>query len=409
MKKILNSLFTIGIIIGCATSAHSQIFLDGESRDWYGYPALINAPDNQEGMFPGEVGAVVTDIVDIKTVKATVIENVLFAYLEFWAGPAWPNNAYKNDHEGTMYPESRGYYHLLLDIDNDVTTGWSTDWYEGRHTILGHYISQGSGYEPIGVEIMTEWGARTNDDWKIENEGADPIRNLDYWAADYEEYDGVNDLGSDYVIFNMPVPNPDSARMMQWQGSLIINSSDDSLLVSDGRTTYWGGHAWGYNFLEFGLELAPFQEYFLHKDGRLVLQPGDVIGICGMTETPIDNWGVDMTSRGELVISGSVGVAEEKSTGIIERYNLANNYPNPFNPSTTIDYTLPRPEHVRITIYDMLGRQVKTLIDANQQAGRFQTVWNGTDAGNIPVAAGVYFYRMQAGDFVQVNKLLLVK
>jgi len=91
------------------------------------------------------------------------------------------------------------------------------------------------------------------------------------------------------------------------------------------------------------------------------------------------------------------------------KYSLHQNYPNPFNPTTTIEYSLSKPGFVRITIYDMLGRHIRTLINTRQTAGHFQTSWNGTDDHNMPVAAGVYFYRMEAGDFIKVAKLALVK
>ncbi|VAX15835.1 hypothetical protein MNBD_IGNAVI01-783 [hydrothermal vent metagenome] len=302
MKKTLLFLISITFLLGMVTTSFGQIIIDGDSTDWEGYPILIDAPNNQDGMFPPEVGAAVSDRVDIKAVKATVIGNVLFGYLEFWGGPAWPNNAYENDHEGTIYYESRGYYHILIDVDNDATTGWSTDWYEAHYTPLGYLISQGAAAEPIGAEIMTEWGARMKDQWQIENEGAQPISSLDYWAADYSEYDGQTDNGSDYEIFNMAIPYKDSAKVMKWEGSLKIDSSDDPALLGDTLKSYWNGHAWGFSFLEFGAELTPFQKYYMHKDGSSVLQPGDVIGICGMTETPIDDWGVDMTTRGEVTL-----------------------------------------------------------------------------------------------------------
>ena len=97
-------------------------------------------------------------------------------------------------------------------------------------------------------------------------------------------------------------------------------------------------------------------------------------------------------------------------TGITPKvYKLAQNYPNPFNPTTTIEYALPKAGHVRIEIYDILGRRIKPLVNINQPVGRYQTFWDGMDENNIPVAAGVYFYKMQAGDFVEVNKLVLVR
>lgn len=108
--------------------------------------------------------------------------------------------------------------------------------------------------------------------------------------------------------------------------------------------------------------------------------------------------------------SGGTAVASPpEDVGLPVSYALRQNYPNPFNPTTTIDYALPNPGEVRLVIYDLLGRHIKTLVNAKQQAGQFQTIWNSTDEQNLPVATGVYLCRMEAGDFVKVIKLALVK
>lgn len=90
-------------------------------------------------------------------------------------------------------------------------------------------------------------------------------------------------------------------------------------------------------------------------------------------------------------------------------FMMHQNYPNPFNPTTVIKYDLPRYGHVRLAIYDLLGRHIRTLVDTQQPAGRFQTIWNGTDEHNMKIGAGVYFCRLEAGDFVKVIKMALVK
>lgn len=92
-----------------------------------------------------------------------------------------------------------------------------------------------------------------------------------------------------------------------------------------------------------------------------------------------------------------------------ENYVLEQNYPNPFNPTTTIAYALPKASQVRLVIYDLLGRQIKTLVNAQQQAGHFQSIWDSTDEHNRLVAASVYFCRIEAGEFVKTIKLMLVK
>lgn len=88
---------------------------------------------------------------------------------------------------------------------------------------------------------------------------------------------------------------------------------------------------------------------------------------------------------------------------------LNNNYPNPFNPVTTISYTLPQAALVRMTIYDLLGRQVKSLLHEYQTPGYKSLQWNATNDLGRQVAAGVYLYMIHAGEFTQTKKMVLMK
>ncbi len=85
-------------------------------------------------------------------------------------------------------------------------------------------------------------------------------------------------------------------------------------------------------------------------------------------------------------------------------FELSQNYPNPFNPSTTIRYAIPKASRVTLKIYDMLGQEIVTLVDAFEEAGYRAAVWKP-----VSVASGVYFYQLRAGDFVQTRKLVLLK
>ena len=91
------------------------------------------------------------------------------------------------------------------------------------------------------------------------------------------------------------------------------------------------------------------------------------------------------------------------------QYVLHQNHPNPFNPVTTLRYDLPENSLVNITIYDMLGRQVKTLVNQTQDAGYRSVIWNATNDYGKPVSAGIYLYQIQAGEFVQTKKMVLLK
>ncbi len=92
-----------------------------------------------------------------------------------------------------------------------------------------------------------------------------------------------------------------------------------------------------------------------------------------------------------------------------EAFALANNYPNPFNPETTIKYALPDPVDVRLEIYNMLGQQVRTLVAEPQNAGRYTVKWDATNESGHSLSTGIYFYRLVAGEFHKVEKMLLLK
>jgi hypothetical protein len=88
---------------------------------------------------------------------------------------------------------------------------------------------------------------------------------------------------------------------------------------------------------------------------------------------------------------------------------LHQNYPNPFNPITQIKYELPEASLVSITINDIMGRIVKNLVSSRQAAGYKSVLWNATNDAGQPVSAGLYLYTIQAGDFRQVKKMVLLK
>ena len=105
------------------------------------------------------------------------------------------------------------------------------------------------------------------------------------------------------------------------------------------------------------------------------------------------------------------GLQLELSSAITspETFRLHQNYPNPFNPVTTLQYDLPENANVNITIYDMMGRQVKTLVNGSQTAGYRSIQWNANNDRNEPVSAGLYLYSIAAGNFRQTKKMILLK
>ena len=94
---------------------------------------------------------------------------------------------------------------------------------------------------------------------------------------------------------------------------------------------------------------------------------------------------------------------------IPDEFALQHNYPNPFNPVTIIEYDIPVNAAVQLLIYDILGRQVRVLVNESMEAGYKSVRWNGRNDQGRNVSAGMYFYSIQAGDFVKTRKMILLK
>jgi hypothetical protein len=107
-------------------------------------------------------------------------------------------------------------------------------------------------------------------------------------------------------------------------------------------------------------------------------------------------------------ISSVIGI-EYQWTEIPKTFSLTQNYPNPFNPTTKFTFSVPKTQLVTIRIYDILGREVKTLVNTNINIGKYTVSWDGTNDASHQVSTGVYFYRMETNGFVDVKKMVLVK
>ena len=112
-------------------------------------------------------------------------------------------------------------------------------------------------------------------------------------------------------------------------------------------------------------------------------------------------------------LDGAVDVLHHAEIGDLkplpDRFSLEQNMPNPFNPSTAIGYQLPEAGMVRLAIYNLIGQEVRVLVNERRNAGSFTATWDGTDALGRRVASGIYLYRIQAGSFSATKRMLLLK
>lgn len=171
-----------------------------------------------------------------------------------------------------------------------------------------------------------------------------------------------------------------------------------------------------------GANIEPIQYYTIYRsvDGGAIEQhtysaePGYVDNLTapGTYEYVITatDYGDNESARSAAVSYTFTPLSIVDGMGIPDEFALRANYPNPFNPSTTIAYQMPEAGRVSLEVYDLTGNVVSTLVSESQPAGYYQTVWNGRDQRGVPVATGVYFYRLQAGaEFVKTHKMVLMK
>lgn len=109
-----------------------------------------------------------------------------------------------------------------------------------------------------------------------------------------------------------------------------------------------------------------------------------------------------------ITVNPVVGI-NPLSSEIPTDFSLKQNYPNPFNPNTTIAFQVAKTEKVTLTVYNLLGQRIRTLVDKHLEPGNYRAVWDGLNDRGYQMGSGVYIYRMSAGDFLQIKKMILLK
>ena len=117
--------------------------------------------------------------------------------------------------------------------------------------------------------------------------------------------------------------------------------------------------------------------------------------------------GISLLDSVSITLNSTTGVAS--SDALPQSFELSQNYPNPFNPSTTIEFALPQKEFVTLKIFNLLGQEMGTLLSEEMNAGKHSVRWEGKNASGLAVPTGVYMYRIQAGDFTQIRRMVLIK
>ncbi len=268
-----------------------------------------------------------------------------------------------SDQRGGFIVEN-GYW--LSDIDHDGKMEYVTEWWHETNTTQGSYLRI---FDDDGTDITEDF---LPNDWY-----AYPTNNGSGLSVIDLNNDGYDDI--------LPRGGWNNLNEQEYSISYVLFLNDN-----------------GNRFIRYDVDFTSSPDYntgiFNHpididNDGYY-----EILNILHSYDTP----NVDITT---LDYTGLSTVSE----GVPIEFSLHDNYPNPFNPKTTISFELSHNSFVNITIYDMLGRQVKTLINQTQDAGYRSVIWNATNDYGKPVSAGIYLYQIQAREYISTKKMVLLK
>jgi Leucine-rich repeat (LRR) protein len=198
-------------------------------------------------------------------------------------------------------------------------------------------------------------------------------------------------------------PNIGIATTFTYTPQDSIGSKIDTTIDSGTSITFTisaGGENSIYKWIKDGIDLPGAQDSIYTISSAIMDDSG--IYICEVTNTIATELTL-YSKQINLTVGNPVGLRED-DTELPTHYQLMNNYPNPFNPSTSISYAIPQTQKVILRVYDILGKQLTTLVNEEKPTGTYKVTWN---ASNLP--SGIYFYRIQAENFVETKKIVLLK
>ena len=231
-----------------------------------------------------------------------------------------------------------------------------------------------------------------------------------------------------FIIFDRVVTK-DAGIKKSWiidPGAIPQTEGDRLVKISNGAGALWVKRLLPEQATESmsdtKFEVVPSQsakeDYFLHvmqavdanfsKDSpEVVADEAHLITTANRIGVEVDGWKILFDKSGTAEISVVHTDVKNEPKNDLD-FRLDQNYPNPFNPSTEITYSLPVKARVNLTIHNILGQKIKTLVNDIQQAGIKNVNWNGLDNNGTNVASGVYFCKLEANDFISVRKMLLL-
>ncbi len=306
-----------------------------------------------------------------------------------------------------------------------------TDWSAGRYNLppmfddnlhLHGYIdwSQDGDWDDAGENVFCSVDHNPVDEgWG----GNVMTYTLSFMVADYAE-EGIMwtrfrlDYQDDYNWYQMPVSYGEvEDYVITLTGPLSVGLSSFYASAGDAQATlYWTTESEvdnlgfyllrstdGVSYVRVNQELISGHGTSEDRHDYSYADQGLVNGVTYSYKL------VDVDLEGVRSAHGPISVTPQAAVQVPIKYALSQNYPNPFNAQTTISYAIPEDGQVSLKVFNVLGEEVRALVDAHQKANTYQVTWDGKNAAGRSVASGVYFCTLEAGSFTQTNKMVFLK
>ncbi len=350
-----------------------------------------------------------SSLIDSSYVRAICVVDSSIWYSTLWEG------VYKTINGGKNWSKILdGYYYSIKFLDTSI--GWVGGWVGGSNKLQKTTdggitwndcsLTYFDNYDIYGIKLIGQIGwcigysgiiQKTTDGgytWNYLSSagGTDySIGDIDFidtsigWAVGggYESYGIVyktTDGGSTW--FGQTLGNNELIEVQALNASLVFVSGGDGMYKSTDGGNIWSNTETGVTKFNFSDEIHGYG-----IKGSVIVQTND----SGKTWT-------------NMLYPDTVGTLVHRDNILIPNFQLEQNFPNPFNPTTTIVYQLPVQSAVTLKVFDMLGREFKTLVNDRQSAGFHSVIFNASN-----LASGFYFYQVQAGSYIATKKLILLK
>ena len=363
-----------------------------------------------------------------------------YTYGDYVRLTATPADFYVFDHWG-YGDESSTSNPLDVVVNGNMSyTGYFAEAYGVTPTIIVNELLADPKNDPILGDANGDMVRDGSQDEFVEliNISGDPVDMTGFQAGDDEQLsftfpEGyIMKPGQIVVIFgggdvsNVPGYDPDPLKTRVFVsdttdklGNGLANSGDFFLLISpDGSYDMYMGYNSKYNSgpptsdvvsgIDFEIRIETAAN--ASNDNSITRNPDGEIEVSDpFAEHDSVNgklFSPGQTINGEDSLSTAIG---EVDTGLPKEFSLHENYPNPFNPVTNIAFDVPRASNITLSIYNVRGQKIRTLINEPYTPGRYKVQWDGKNGQNIKMPSGIYFYKIEAQGFEAVNKMILMK